>query len=259
MKKILFLFCVLMFSVPHLRAQGKGLLAPKDTKEFRYLHEASAGLRIHSDAVTCFAEKAWIKNIYNKKVLQVEFTYFFDPRQRRQEGTSIGNRNYKSFIYGKQNNFFAFHLNYGYRKTIAEKAKRSGVALYFVYMAGFSLGLEKPYYLELRTLEDPNVTRPERYTSENADRFLDYKPGGAGTVAGYAGMQYGFGKMKPVPGGHIKLGLHFDWAGHEQFIRALELGVSADIYYRKVNVMINNYNKPYFINAYLSFQIGKRW
>jgi len=239
---------------------GQAQAVGTEKKETLYRGEASFGLRVHTNAVTAFAEKGFIKNIKSKKILQLEFSYFFDPREKRREGQTIGSRTYKGYVYGKQNTFFCFHLNYGYRHTIAEKAKKSGVALYAVYMAGASLGFEKPYYLELIDRSDSSnfSTKPEKYSSDNNDRFLNNTPGKS-DIAGYAGMQYGFKDIKLVPGGHIKIGLHFDWAGRDKFIRALEIGASADVYYRKINIMANQTNKPYFLNVYASIQLGKRW
>jgi len=240
------------------KAQGIQDILKKDKKEFLYRHELSAGLRVHTNSVTVFLEKVWIESIYNRNVIQAEYSYFFDPRQKRQDGTTIGNRQYKNYVYGKVNNFFCFRFNYGQRRTLAEKAKKSGVALYLMYMGGVSLGIEKPYYLELRDPDDPTLTMPEKYSADNADRFLDNNPS-TGKIAGYAGVQYGWKDLKPVPGGHAKIGLNFDWGKHDQFIKALEVGVAADIYYKRVNILVTKTNNPYFLSAYASIQLGKRW
>ena len=247
-----------MFIITSVFGQTTGL-ATKSEKEILYFHEASGGIRLHTNAISVFAEKGWIKNIHNKKILQVEFSYFFSPNQKRQQGNSSNNVSYKGYVYGKQNDFFSFQLNYGYRKTIAEKAQqKGGVALYFVYMVGASFGFEKPYYLVLKDADDQNKTVIEKYSSANADRFLDNSINNP-QIAGYAGLQYGFKDMKFLPGGHLKLGLNFDWAGKDQFIRALEVGVSTNVYYRNVNILIRKDNKPFLLNAYISFQLGKRW
>ncbi len=231
----------------------------QNIKEVLYFHEMSGGLRIHTNAISGFLEKGWIKNIHNKKILQLEFSYFFSPNQKRQQGSSSNKNFFNGYIYGKQNDFFSLQLNYGYRKTIAEKAVKSGgVAVYFVYMIGASLGFEKPYYLSLKDPDDVTKTVIEKYSAANADRFLDNSPNNP-QIAGYAGIRYGFKDTKIVPGGHLKLGLHFDWASHDKFIRAIEVGLSSNIYYRNINIMVRNDNKPFLMNAYVSFQIGKRW
>ncbi len=241
-----------------IQAQGIKEVLKRDKKEFLYRHEVSAGLRVHTNSVTVFLEKVWIESIYNRNIIQAEYSYFFEPRQKRQDGTTIGNRQYKNYVYGKVNNFFCFRFNYGQRRTIAEKAKKSGVALYLTYMGGVSLGVEKPYFLELRDPDDPTITSPERYSAENADRFLDNDPS-TGKIAGYAGFEYGWKNLTPVPGGHAKVGLNFDWGKHDQFIKALEVGVAADIYYKRVNILVTKTNNPYFLSAYASIQLGKRW
>ena len=39
----------------------------------------------------------------------------------------------------------------------------------------------------------------------------------------------------------------------------LEVGIKADIYYKKVPIMVSDDNKFFFLAAYVSFQFGKRW
>ena len=257
-KQLLFSLFLFAFNFS-LLAQKANEIKFKKEKEILYFHEASGGLRIHTNAIGGFIEKGWIKNIHNKKILQLEFSYFFSPNQKRQQGNSPNKNVLNGYVYGKQNDFFSFQLNYGYRKTIAEKAQQSGgVALYFVYMVGISIGFEKPYYLTLKDPDDASKTVIEKYSASNADRFLDNSPTNP-QIAGYAGIRYGFKDMKVLPGGHLKIGLHFDWASQDKFIRGLELGLSSNVYYRNVNMMIRNDNKPFLLNAYLSFQLGKRW
>jgi hypothetical protein len=62
-----------------------------------------------------------------------------------------------------------------------------------------------------------------------------------------------------VPGAFVKLGLNFEWGSRDAFITSLEAGVAADVYYRNIPIMINQPQRPFFIAAYLSFEMGKRW
>jgi hypothetical protein len=149
------------------------------------------------------------------------------------------------------------HLSYGIKRTIADKARRNGVRLSFIFFGGISLGLLKPYYLELIQPNDSNSIpqhKPERYSDENKSRFLDKS-----LIYGAAPIRYGLGQMQPVPGIHIKSGLNFDWGTKDQFVKALEAGVMLDLYYKRLPILINNHNRFYQLAAYLSFHFGKRW
>lgn len=240
-------------------------LSSREHKDFLYRDEMSGGFAVHSFAYSLFIEKARIKSIYKKQIFQADFTYYKHPKEKRQPGVDYQGKAYKSYVYGKKNNFFAFHFRYGYRHTIGEKANHSGVGVYFTYMLGASLGYLKPYYLELFKTDGSlsNLeTSSEKYTAENAERFLDNSqnsPSGIPSIAGYTGFQKGFKDIEPVFGGNIKLGLHFDWGKYDAFIKALEVGVMADVYYKKIDMMIIENNHPYIINVYASLQLGKRW
>lgn len=66
--------------------------------------------------------------------------------------------------------------------------------------------------------------------------------------------------MVPTFGGHIKAGLNFDWGSKDRFVKALEVGVMLDVFYRKVPIYVNqdanSFIKP---SLYLGFHFGKRW
>ncbi|MEI6310617.1 MAG: hypothetical protein WCP57_00010 [Bacteroidota bacterium] len=256
MKRIVFLLVLLLIVVESIIAQKA---TDKEYKDFYYKHEFSGGIKVQTNSYGLFLEKVWINSIYSKKLIQLDLMYYVDPMQKKLDGLVLGDRTYKKYVYAKRNDFFAIKFNYGYRKTIAERAmQKNGVALYFVYMAGINLGIEKPYYLYLRDIDNINDVNAEPYSNANKDRFLNNSPTN-GQIVGYAGFAYGFKGMQALVGGNIKLGLHFDWAKQSDFIKALEVGAQLDIYHRNVNILATNKNKPYLVSAYLNFQLGKRW
>lgn len=253
MKKRIFIFFFINCFILTLFSQKN---KDDEYKDRYYKHEFSAGLKIQTNSYGLFAEKVWISSIYSKKVLQLDAMYHIDPLQKKLPGQVIADRTFKKYVYAKRNDFFAIKINYGYKRTIAERAmQKNGVAVYFVYMIGVNIGIEKPYYLFLRDVDNVNDMNAEAYSNENKERFLNNKD----QIIGYAGFKYGLNQMKPLFGGNIKLGLHFDWAKQSDFIKALEVGINLDIYNRNVNILANNKNKPYLLAAYFNFQLGKRW
>jgi len=222
-------------------------------RDYQYKHEASGGVRIQTNGFTIFGEYGWIKDIKRTRLLQLEYTYFIDYRQKKQKTRLPGGRDY---VFGVQNRFHTIRVAYGFKRVIADKAVRNGVCVSATFFGGVSLGLLKPYYLNLvqPTTDGSIIVRPERYTSENESRFLSKD-----SIVDAAPIRYGLNQIQPVAGAHIKAGIDFDWGSKDQFVKALQAGVMLDVYYKRLPLMVNNTNRFYQAAFYLSFQFGKRW
>ena len=223
-------------------------------------HELNFGSRFHTNGYSAFLEKVWFKTYKKSRLLQIEYFHFKDMRERKQESLYSA-CNPKRFFFGKKNSFFALHTAMGQRRLLAQKADRLGVSISCDWLLGFSLGFEKPYYLEMIDDKDGdnliNCTKdhePERYSESNASRFLARQE-----IYGASRIGLGFTEIKPVPGLHGKIGLHFDWATDASFVKALDAGISLDVYYRRLDVMVAETNKPIIFNLYLGFLLGKRY
>ncbi len=235
-----------------------------EKKGILYFREQSGGIKIKTNGWGVFYEKGKYLNIHRTRIIQFHFDFVRHPKEIKQQTeysfVAPTLESPKAFKYGKKNSFFALKAGYGYRKKISEKANKNGVEVSMTYLAGVSLGILKPYYLRLIYPvidSNPNVDYyqiiDQRYSEANADKFLDWY-----SIYGYSGFSYGLKEITPVPGGFAKFGFNFDWAGYDDFIRALEVGVEADLYYRNVPLMITEKNYPYFVSLYLSFQLGKK-
>lgn len=245
------------------QAQKKSkVLTLLDEENAVYKNEWSIGLRLHTNGYSAFYERVWIKSIWKKRVLQTNFFYFKDFKQKRVKSPYAEVYNTKGYYYGKQNNFWNVNVLYGNKKILGEKAEKNGVRVSMLYMGGVSLGILKPYGLDVVEAEQFNNAPPETvvrfYNEDNPNVFLD--PFNNNTIIyGPAGIGQGWNKIQPVPGVHAKFGFNFDWAGRENVIKSIELGTQVDIYYKKLPVMITSRSKPYILNLYLAFQLGKRW
>ncbi len=265
MKKLLILLVLSSISFG-LLAQKRSVKKEIDQKDLVYKNEFSVGIKLLSNSWSIFGERAKILSIWKTRFFDFAFMEYKNYKQTKQQPVDYYNissflDSNKDYFFGKQNNFYVIHLGYGYKKRIADKADKNGVRLSMTYLGGFSLGLTKPYYLEYidSTYVEENVTTyiivNERYSEENADKFLDES-----LITSASGFSLGLREIKPIPGVYGKIGLNFDWASNDQFVKALEVGVNLDVYYKRVPIMVgSDHNKPYFLGAYLSFQMGKRW
>jgi hypothetical protein len=127
------------------------------------------------------------------------------------------------------------------------------VRLTFVAFGGISLGLLKPYYLNLLQSDTASI-KPERYTTADSSRFLNKN-----YIVEAAPIRYGLSQIEPVVGASGKVALDFDWGKKDEFVKALEVGLMLDLYYKRLPIMINRANHFYQFAMFLSFQFGKRW
>jgi hypothetical protein len=114
--------------------------------------------------------------------------------------------------------------------------------------------LLKPYYLNILQNDSTGNAVPTRYTSSTASEFLNQN-----NILGAAPIRYGLNEIQPVAGLTGKVGLDFDWGTKDEFVKALQVGAVLDIYYKRLPVYANSYNRFYQFGVYFSFQFGKRW
>ncbi|TVR81081.1 MAG: hypothetical protein EA412_03775 [Chitinophagaceae bacterium] len=229
--------------------------------EILYNNERSGGASISTNGWSVFYETGKIQTINSTRIWSFEFAQLKHAKERKQpaELTFTGSffENKRDFFYGKQNNFYTFRVGYGFKRMLGDRANKSGVRVSYTYMGGLSLGILKPYYLNLvyqnRDTQNRFEIRPERYTDENAAKYLDWF-----SISGASPFRYGLNEIEPVPGVFGRVGLHFDWAAMDEFITALELGVNLDVFYKNIPIMITEDNKPYFLGGYLQLKFGKR-
>jgi hypothetical protein len=230
--------------------------------------ELSVGLRLNTDGWSVYADKGYVRSqetkfsdqFHDMRLYQVEFSEHKDPKEIKHTMTdqaSGGSQKTKPFIFGKVNNFYALKLGYGLRKMIAGKPEPGTVSVHWVYLGGFTLGMEKPYYLDGYVPQDnfgTLVPATFKYTDETKESFLNEQ-----YIRGSAGFQKGLNEIQFVPGLHAKTALHFDFASTRRSAMAVEAGVSGEFYARPIHLMANQDSKPYFVNLFASFQFGRRW
>lgn len=237
-----------------------------EQKGIVYDKEFSIDFKIHTNGFGLGVNVGTLKTYYLTRFFNIEIGEIKHPKEFRQNfdfQLPGSNRISRAFIFGKENSFFVLRAGIGEKRYLSEKAKRKGLAIGVSYEAGPSLGIEKPYYLELlRFLDAGNdfVIRSERFTEDNADRFLNIN-----NIYGSSGFSKGLSEININPGFHTKLALHFDWGAFDEFVKAMEAGIMVDGYFNKIPIMIesdiigNAENRSLFLNLFINLQFGKRW
>lgn len=230
--------------------------------------ELSAGIRLNTDGYSIFVERGKVKSeetrfsdkFYDINFFSAELTEHHHPKEAKNTNSKLANatgEKGKPYVYGKINNFYALKLGYGKRKMIAGKPDPGTISIHWVYAGGLSIGFLKPYYIDAYVLQDnPSVyvKKSIKYGDDTKDDFIRYE-----SIIGRTGWSKGLGEVKIVPGLHAKTGFNFDFAATPKTKLALEVGIAAEIYTSKIEIMAEQKSSPFLFNAYVSLQFGKRW
>lgn len=228
-----------------------------------YEHELSFGIRLNTKGWGVFTNFGKKVSFDKSRFYHIEFAELRHPKEIKQSndfGLIRWGRTPKPFVFGKQNNFYALHFGWGRKIFLGDKAEKSGVEVNWSYILGPSLGILKPYYLDviykIETVgnEVQLFLDSRKYDPDDPDLFLN-----PSSIYGSTGFLEGIGEIKFYPGIHAKTSLVFDWANYSDFVKAIEAGISVDAYYKRVPIMIQENNKPYFVLLYLGIQFGKKW
>jgi hypothetical protein len=244
-----------VFQPKQVNATSKGIL---------YKTEKAFDIRLHTNGFAVAMNWGEILNYYTTRYYHLEIGHMKDQRERRRNknlsfrglGTS------SDFVFGKQNTMFALRGGIGFKKYLSEKTRRRGIAVGYSWEVGPSVALLRPYYLDLIFNVETETglaseLRSEKFSEENRDKFLDVN----NDIYGSSGFFENLNEWSFIPGIQGKFALHLSKGAFDKSVRALEVGVMADIYSKRVPIMIETdavSNKPYFFNFYASIQFGKR-
>ena len=260
MQRKFILIFILFFIVSIQKSKAEESTLNRDS--VLYKKSWSAGIRLRSDGFALGAEITRSKRFKRRWLIQTQFSYFWHPKQVKQQsqyggGGLFGSDGFKPFVFGKQNSLFTLYLGAGQKFLLAEKGRNHGVQLFFKYAGGFTLGILKPYLVEV-----VDTTSIVGNTFSNTVT-LGYEPDNPNSlflekdyIVGASGFGKGW-KLKAQPGIHVEVGMEFDFGKNESFVKALEIGVASDFYFKKVPVMVQS-NKFLYPSVYVGIQLGKR-
>ena len=236
------------YQVRQRSTESKGLVYDKENIYF---------LRPHTNGFAFGYTIGKIRSYYKTKYMSFEGGWVKHPKEVRQRsefsGLSPSAQAASSFVFGKQNALLTLRMSWGNKIYVSDKAAYKGVAVGYSYEGGPLLGLLKPYYLDYQSNDTP--VRPIKYTKETRDIFLDNS---SSNIVGHSNFFQGFNEIKPLLGLQGKASIHLDFAASDEYVRAFEFGAMLDIYPKKVPIMVDVENRPFFINVFANFMFGKR-
>ncbi|TDE12800.1 hypothetical protein [Dyadobacter psychrotolerans] len=182
------------------------------------------------------------KNQY--RYLAVELVNVKHPKELAQQNFVSGAR----FVEGKLNYLFSLRPEYGREVTFFSRHEDEGISISGIVAVGPTIGLEKPYMIQVEGTDRRVVTK-----SIDADAANPYEG-----FIGSGSFFKGFGQMNFVPGVHLKTALSFELSAFRENVTGVEIGFLAEAFARKPNIMLYAENKSFFSSGYITLYFGSK-
>ncbi len=222
-----------------IKAEEEGVIA--------YRKHYAFGIKLVSDGYGISFEKGYSKSVKKTTLFQLEIS----ERKHQKEVKQTNNFSSSSspFIYGKINFFYPVKLGVQKQFLLGNKSNKNGVSVTANIGGGLAFGLLRPYELQV---EKNGALVYVRYESEDSLLFK------SGSIQGGPGLGRGWNHLKLNPGLYVKPGLRFDYGRYNDLLAAIEVGLAAEFYSKKVPQMFDNKQKQFFFSAYFTILFGKR-
>lgn len=227
------------------RERINALLKQEEEGEIIFSKQSAFGLKLNTDGYGISYEIGRFKSNRVATIFQIELN---EKKHKKEKRISLLNGfNFNSVVYGKLNNFYQVKLGVGQQRIIGGKGNKNGVAVMAVYAGGVSVGLEKPYFVDVQDANNQRVRKT--YPTISDSGYIEQ---------GASGFTVGWNKVQPKYGAHAKAALRFDYGRFNESVTAIEVGLNAEYYVSKVAQMAYNPEKNFFFNAYISLLLGRR-
>ncbi len=159
--------------------------------------------------------------------------------QEQRVYSDVGN----SFIFGKEHYLYSIRFTYLRQVVFFKKAAQQGVQVSGILGLGATLGLEAPYYVELKNGEkvpyDPNTTS-------------------INDIVGTGHILQGVFESDIVPGINGKAAIAFEFGAFKSSVVGLEVGFQSDFFTRQIIIIPTTVNYSVFPSAYFTLFYGSR-
>ncbi|MEO9022881.1 MAG: hypothetical protein ABI237_10715 [Ginsengibacter sp.] len=222
-----------------VKQQEEGVIAYK--KSFLF------GVKLTTDGYGMFFELGRASSVKKSTLYQLEIAERKSKKEQKQ--TSIYS-NTNPFIYGKENFFYPVKLGVQQQVLLGNKSNKNGVAVTANYGGGVSVAFLRPYYVQVP--KGGNEIDYVKYNSSDSALFL------SNSIFGGPGLGKGWSDMTITPGLYAKAAVRFDYGSYNEVISAIEVGLTAEYYSKKIPQMVYNPEKQFFFGGYVAILFGKR-
>jgi hypothetical protein len=223
------------------------LLRQEEEGEIVFNKQSVFGIKLATDGYGITYEIGKFKSPRRSLLYQIELSEKKHKKEKKLAASIDNQFQINSVVFGKTHNFYQLKLGIAQQQVIGGKGNKNGVAVSAIYGGGLTVGMLKPYYVDV---EDSSRTRKRSTYPEIVDNnFLEL---------GAAGFTVGWDAVKIRPGAYAKAAMRFDYGRLNEMVTAIEVGLGAEFYSTKMSQLIYNKEKQLFFNAYVSLLLGRR-
>jgi hypothetical protein len=203
------------------------------------------GGKLNSDGYGLFLEIGRARSIARSWLFQLEITERKHPKEEKQNNPFVPTA---PIIYGKENFFYPVKMGMQQQFLLGNKSNKNGVSVTANIGGGLCIGLLRPYKLEV--------------DKDGQRAFVKYESDSLLFLNGpyYGGPNFGTGwdDLKVTPGIYLKPAFRFDYGRYNEIVSAVEVGLVAEFYSKKIPQMIFNKQQQFFFSAYVAVMFGQR-
>ncbi|MDQ3683384.1 MAG: hypothetical protein M3352_09975 [Bacteroidota bacterium] len=229
------------------RMKRDAIIKQEEEGVLAYRKQSVFGIQLRTNGYGVFYELGRPKSPRFTNLYLIELTEIKHPKEDKI--TSSDGIFSNSYTIGKINNFYQVKLGFGQQYIFGHKGNKNGVAIMGIYQAGLSVGLLRPYYLDIN---ENGTQRAIKYDSKDSTAFL------FGNTIGSSGFGKGWNELKMKPGIFVKTALRFDFGRYNEMVQALQIGISAEAYSQKIPQLVYNKQKQLFFQGHIAFVFGRR-
>ena len=261
---------VVFLTVTHccIAVQAQGEIDPQSRVFYR--NEWSVAAMLNSNGFGANYRYGKRINADNKRLYEVDFAYMKDPKERKSYSTVQNPYSTPArYVHGKKNLAFDFRFGYGKQHEKFRKHDLGGIAIRYFYNFGPSVALLKPIYYEagewVPVPGNPDfgqwepLPQPEKFDPKWDQNNI--------RITSRASFFKGFGEISPIPGAFGKFGFNFEFSKQDRIVHALETGIIAEGFLKKIEIMDFTYlgseprdiakNRQFFLTLYVSYRFGR--
>ena len=227
------------------RKRIDALIKQEEEGVIAYKKHTAFGVKLINNGYGAFMEIGRMSSPKKGMLYQFEISEYKSTREEKQSNLYAYST---PFIFGKQNFFYPVKLGVQQQILFGNKSNKNGVSVTGNFGGGLSVGLLRPYYVQLGA-----TNTYVKYASADSAKFLD--PSG---ISGGPGFSKGWSDMTIDPGAYLKTALRFDYGSYNEIVSALEVGISADYYSKKVPLMVRETARQFFFTGYVAIIFGRR-
>lgn len=228
------------------RDRINALLKQEEEGEMIFNKHSIFGIKLATDGYGLTYEIGKFKSPRKALLYQIELSEKKHPKEEKIPA-SANQFVVNSVVYGKLNNFYQLKLGIAQQRVIGGKGNKNGVAVSATYGGGLTLGLVKPYYVEVENSQRQKLRRT--YATIIDSGYIEEKA---------SGITVGWGDMNVRPGVYARTAMRFDYGRLNDMVTAIEVGLGAEFYSYKIPQLYFNKEKRFFFSAYVTLLLGKR-